>query len=65
MRMLSGNSAGGLFALYALFHDLDFFHKYFIGIPFIQYNDGITFGYEANYAGAHAINERHASFEEL
>ena len=53
-RMLSGYSGGGLFAMYALFHDPDLFHKYFIGSPSTMYNDGITFEYEASYANSHS-----------
>ncbi len=54
MRMLSGYSAGGLFGLYALFHDPDLFQKYFIGSPSTMYNDGITYEYEENYASANS-----------
>lgn len=54
MRILSRYSLGGLFGLYALFHDPDLFNKYFIGSPSIYYNDGITYEYEASYAGTHA-----------
>jgi len=53
-RMLSGYSAGGLFGLYALFHDPGLFQKYFIGSPSTMYNDGITYKYEENYASAHS-----------
>jgi len=53
-RMLSGYSAGGLFGLYALFHDPGLFQKYFIGSPSTMYNDGITYEYEENYASAHS-----------
>jgi len=49
-RMLSGYSLGGLFGLYALFHDPDLFSKYFIGSPSISYQDGISYKYESNYA---------------
>jgi len=53
MRILSGYSFGGLFGLYALFHDPDLFDKYFIGSPTIRYSDGITYEYEANFADTH------------
>ena len=53
MRILSGYSFGGLFGLYALFHDPDLFNKYFIGSPTIRFSDGITYEYEASYAGSH------------
>ena len=53
MRILSGYSFGGLFGLYALFHDPDLFNKYFIGSPTIRYSNGITYEFEASYAAAH------------
>jgi len=53
IRMLSGYSFGGLFGLYALFHDPVLFNKYFIGSPSIGYKDGISFKYESNYANNH------------
>ena len=54
LRMLSGYSAGGLFGLYALFHDPDLFNKYFIGSPSItSFQDSITFKYELDYANSH------------
>ena len=54
LRMLSGYSAGGLFGLYALFHNPELFSKYFIGSPSItSFRDSITFEYESNYANSH------------
>jgi predicted alpha/beta superfamily hydrolase len=53
MRILSGYSFGGLFGLYALFHDPDLFDKYFIGSPTIRYSNGITYEYEVRYASTH------------
>lgn len=53
-RMLSGYSSGGLFAMYALFHEPGLFCKYFIGSPSIHFKDGITFDYELNYASNHS-----------
>lgn len=53
VRMLSGYSFGGLFGLYALFHDPNLFDKYFIGSPSIGFNNEITFEYESNYANNH------------
>ena len=54
MRMLSGYSAGGLFGLYALFHDPDLFSKYFIGSPSItSFQDSITFKHELDYSNSH------------
>lgn len=54
VRMLSGYSFGGLFGLYALFHDPALFDKYFIGSPSIGFKEGITFEYESNYANNHS-----------
>lgn len=53
IRMLSGYSFGGLFGLYALFHDPALFSKYFLGSPSIKFKDGITLKYESNYANNH------------
>ncbi|NQT78759.1 MAG: alpha/beta hydrolase [Bacteroidetes bacterium] len=53
IRMLSGYSFGGLFGLYALFHDTELFDKYFIGSPSIGFKDGISLEYESNYANTH------------
>jgi len=54
LKMLSGYSAGGLFGLYALFHDPDLFSKYFIGSPSItSFQDSITFKYELDYANSY------------
>lgn len=52
-RMLCGNSYGGLFGLYTLFHEPNLFSKYVIGSPSIQYKDGISLDYESNYAKTH------------
>jgi predicted alpha/beta superfamily hydrolase len=51
--VLAGDSLGGLFALYALFHQPQAFARYIIGSPSIYYGDAITFDYEAAYAAAH------------
>ncbi len=51
--MISGYSFGGLFGLYALFHDPGLFNKYFIGSPSIGFKDGISLQYESNYANTH------------
>lgn len=53
-RMLSGYSFGGLFGLFALFHEPGLFNKYFIGSPSIHYKDNITFKYEADYANKYS-----------
>jgi len=52
-RMLSGYSFGGLFGLYALFHDPALFNKYFLGSPSIGFKDGISLKYESDYAHNH------------
>lgn len=54
VRMLSGYSLSGLFAMYVLFHEPGLFSKYFIGSPSIHYKDEITFDYESLYAGKHS-----------
>ena len=52
-RILSGYSFGGLFALYALFHNPGLFKGYLCGSPSIHYKDEITFTYESDYAKNH------------
>ena len=52
-RMLSGYSFGGLFGIYALFHDPALFDKYFLGSPSIGFQDGISLEYEVRYAKTH------------
>jgi predicted alpha/beta superfamily hydrolase len=54
LRMLSGYSMGGLFAMYTLFHDPGLFHKYLVGSPSLHFNNGITFNYESAYTGEHS-----------
>lgn len=51
--VLVGDSFGGLFALYAMFHQPAMFKGYIIGSPSIYYGDAVTFDYEAVYAEAH------------
>jgi predicted alpha/beta superfamily hydrolase len=51
--VLAGDSLGGLFALYTLFHQPEAFARYIIGSPSIYYGDAITLDYEAEYAAAH------------
>jgi predicted alpha/beta superfamily hydrolase len=48
-----GNSYGGLFGLYALFHQPDTFHRYVIGSPAIHHDDRIVLAYEDRYAANH------------
>lgn len=49
-QILFGDSLGGLFALYTLFHRPTTFNRYIIGSPGIAWDDNVTFTYEANYA---------------
>lgn len=52
-RVLAGHSAGGVFALYALFHQPDLFAGYSIASPALALGDSqseVTFAYEAAFA---------------
>jgi predicted alpha/beta superfamily hydrolase len=49
-RGLAGYSYGGLFSLYALFHDPEVFRRYFAGSPSMW---DALFEYEENYASSH------------
>jgi predicted alpha/beta superfamily hydrolase len=49
-RIIAGDSFGGLFALYAMFHSPKTFNRYIIGSPSIHWGEEVTFEYEANYA---------------
>ncbi len=51
-RVLAGYSLGGLFVLYALFHQPHLFKSYIAGSPSLWYGDRVTFTYEAAYAAA-------------
>lgn len=50
----AGGSYGGLFGLYALFHEPGTFQKYLLLSPSIAYDSLVTFEYEAEYAARHA-----------
>lgn len=52
--VLAGDSLGGLFALYTVFHQPATFKRYIIGSPSLYCGDAITFDYEAAYAAAHS-----------
>jgi predicted alpha/beta superfamily hydrolase len=54
-RVLAGYSLGGLFALYALFHQPHLFKGYIAGSPALFYGDRVTFTYEAAYAAAQSV----------
>jgi predicted alpha/beta superfamily hydrolase len=49
-RVLAGHSGGGLFALYALFHQPDLFAGYSVASPSLYWADRVTFTYEAAFA---------------
>ncbi len=51
-RVLAGYSFGGLFTLYALFHQPHLFKGYIAGSPTLFYGDRVTFTYEAAYAAS-------------
>jgi hypothetical protein len=48
-----GNSYGGLFGLYVLFHHPDTFNRYVIGSPAIHHDDRVALAYEKAYAEDH------------
>lgn len=52
-RVLVGHSYGGLFTLYALFHQPQLFAGYVAGSPSLFYGDRVTFAYEAGFAEGH------------
>lgn len=49
-----GDSLGGLFGLYTLFHRPDSFGRYVIGSPSLWWDDGVTFSYEEAFAANHS-----------
>ena len=49
-RILAGQSFGGLFVLYALFHQTKLFKGYVAGSPSLWYGNSVTFEYERRYA---------------
>lgn len=49
-----GHSFGGLFALFALFHEPDAFDRYIVGSPSIWWDESITFTYEADFAASNS-----------
>lgn len=51
---LMGDSLGGLFALYVLFHHPDTFQRYLIGSPSFYYDDRVTFRFEGEFATEHS-----------
>jgi len=51
---LFGDSLGGLFALYTLFHAPESFDRYIVGSPSIWWDDRVTMQYEEDYAAGHS-----------
>ena len=45
-----GDSMGGLFGLYTLFHKPESFKRYILGSPWIEWGYPLCFDYEENYA---------------
>ncbi|MCL6589319.1 MAG: hypothetical protein K6U80_05120 [Firmicutes bacterium] len=52
-RCLAGHSLGGLFAYYALFFYNDTFNKIIAASSYLCWDNGVTFQYEADFAGSH------------
>ncbi len=52
-RFLQGSSYGGLFTLYAMFTNPDFFAGYVAASPAVTHDDGYEFRQEAEYARTH------------
>jgi predicted alpha/beta superfamily hydrolase len=50
-RTLIGSSLGGLFTLYTMFNDPGLFDRYVLTSPAIQWDNGIIYKYEKEYAG--------------
>jgi predicted alpha/beta superfamily hydrolase len=53
-RGLAGYSYGGLFALYALLHSVGTFTRVFAGSPSLDWDSGVLFSHEEEYAASHA-----------
>lgn len=51
--VLQGQSSGGAFALYALFHEPTLFNSYIVSCPSLEFGDGIFFNYEKTFAEKH------------
>ncbi len=54
LRLLFGDSRGGLFALYALFQPVPTFYRYIIGSPSIWWDEKGMFRLEEEYAASHS-----------
>ena len=53
-RALMGTSLGGLFTLYAMFHETPLFAKYILTSPAAGWDNGVLFSWEKEYAESHA-----------
>lgn len=49
-RAIFGDSLGGLYSLYVLFHHPDTFSRYIVGSPSMWWDEEVTFTYESDYA---------------
>ncbi len=49
-KTIVGHSLGGLFALYSLFHQPNFFQRYIAGSPSLHIGERVTHIYEREYA---------------
>jgi predicted alpha/beta superfamily hydrolase len=49
-RALMGSSLGGLFTLYAMFHETGSFSRYILTSPSVGWDNGVLFTYEKEYA---------------
>jgi hypothetical protein len=49
-RTLIGSSFGGLFTLYAMFHETELFQRYVLTSPSLGWDNGIPFTYEKDHA---------------
>lgn len=56
--VLQGQSAGGAFALYTLFHEPSLFNSYIISCPSLEYDEGVFFRYEKVFAEKHKELEK-------
>ncbi|HEX9934501.1 MAG TPA: alpha/beta hydrolase-fold protein, partial [bacterium] len=52
-RALMGSSFGGLFTLYAMFHETGVFNRYVVASPALGWDNQILVRYEKDYAGKH------------
>lgn len=53
-RALMGSSLGGLFTLYAMFHETELFTRYVLTSPTIGWDNNVLYTYEESYHAKHA-----------